>query len=159
KECKKQIYKHPGALYKKFNTKIQAEEYTGNKKNNKEQIKVWTDSCYQNNRKTNTKAGIGIYFNDSKKISKRLSGKLQTNNYAEIYAVIRALEYSKNDKEKILVIYTDSNYQSVYKLKRICCSGHDVSINIIPDADIKIVLTADLTTHIAGDILKTMMIM
>ncbi|CAG8852052.1 40380_t:CDS:1, partial [Gigaspora margarita] len=28
-------------------------------------------------------------------------------------------------------------------------AGHDVSINIIPDADIKIVLTADLTTCIA----------
>ncbi|CAG8840002.1 804_t:CDS:1, partial [Gigaspora margarita] len=28
-------------------------------------------------------------------------------------------------------------------------AGHDAFINIIPDADIKIVLTANLTTHIA----------
>ncbi|CAG8820366.1 44267_t:CDS:1, partial [Gigaspora margarita] len=28
-------------------------------------------------------------------------------------------------------------------------AGHDASINIIPDADINIVLTANLTTHIA----------
>ncbi|CAG8812574.1 26523_t:CDS:2, partial [Gigaspora margarita] len=51
---------------------MQAEEYIGNKKNDKEQIKVWTDRCCQNNRKTNTKASISIYFNDSKKISERL---------------------------------------------------------------------------------------
>jgi len=46
--------------------------------------------------------------NDSRNLSERLPGD-QTNNRAEIYAVIRALEVCK-DRERMLEIMTDSMY-------------------------------------------------
>lgn len=67
---------------------------------------VYTDgSCIGNGQK-NAKAGIGIYIPDSGvRIGERLPGE-QTNQRAEIYAVIRALEIDPRDLE----IHTDSMY-------------------------------------------------
>ncbi|KAF0512258.1 cytidylate kinase [Gigaspora margarita] len=57
-----------------------------------------------------------------------------------------AAQLAKNNKiqkviNEIIKAFTSS--------KEFVVAGHDVSINIIPDANIKIVLTADLTTCIA----------
>ncbi|KAF0561724.1 dCMP kinase [Gigaspora margarita] len=58
----------------------------------------------------------------------------------------RAAQLAKNNKiqkviNEIIKAFTSS--------KEFVVAGHDASINIIPDADIKIVLTTDLTTCIA----------
>ncbi|CAG8681384.1 32947_t:CDS:2, partial [Racocetra persica] len=55
-----------------------------------------TNTPYDGSHKNNHKgsyAGIGVcYENGSKQITEPLPGDLQTNNRAELYAVIRALE-------------------------------------------------------------------
>ena len=74
---------------------------------------VYTDGACSNNGKENAKAGIGVYFqhNDSRNVSKRITGK-QTNNRAELLAIIVSYFIIENDIEKGLsiVIVTDSEY-------------------------------------------------
>jgi ribonuclease HI len=108
-ECKEQVHKYPGALYKKFYTRKQADEYVTNIIDN-DCINVWTDGSCLNLGKQDAKAAYGIYWGkkDPRNISARLPGKLQTNNRAEIYAVIKVLEYY--NEEKMLVVNTDSGY-------------------------------------------------
>lgn len=79
-------------------------------KNSNEEIQIYTDGCCFRNGQPNAKAGVGVYFgpNDKRNISEPLSGSIQTNQRAEITAVIRALQkVSKKDKVNIL---SDSNY-------------------------------------------------
>ncbi|CAG8835258.1 1573_t:CDS:2, partial [Cetraspora pellucida] len=62
---------------------------------------------HKNNQK-GSYARIGVYYEDrSKEITEPLPGDLQTNNRAEIYAVIRALETCE-DQLKIIEIKSDS---------------------------------------------------
>jgi ribonuclease HI len=110
KDCEEQVKKSPGALFKSFETRQQAEEYIHGPdidENNK--IEIWTDGYCKNNGKSGAIASIGVFFydRDPRNKSERLPGK-QTNNCAELYAVIRALEIC--DKSKDLIIYTDSIY-------------------------------------------------
>ncbi len=74
---------------------------------------VYTDGACSNNGRKNAKAGIGVYFgeNDDRNISKRIDG-LQTNNRAELTAVIAAYHKIKSelDLNKDITIVTDSNY-------------------------------------------------
>jgi ribonuclease HI len=76
-------------------------------------IYVYTDGGCINNGKKNAKAGIGIYFgnDDPRNVSKRIEGK-QTNNTAELKAILEALKILKKEiKEKInIYIITDSEY-------------------------------------------------
>ncbi len=67
-------------------------------KNNKENpIYIYTDGACKNNGKKNAIAGIGVYIKDICDISERIKGK-QTNQRAELYAILKALE-SINIKE------------------------------------------------------------
>lgn len=76
-------------------------------------IKVFTDGACSNNGQENAKAGIGIYFadNDIRNVSERIDGE-QTNNNAELNAIVRVFDVCKNiiDKNKNITIYTDSKY-------------------------------------------------
>ena len=76
-------------------------------------ITVFTDgSCFNNGRK-GAKAGIGIYFgeDDNRNISERINGK-QTNNTAELTAIITVFKILKDDIDmnKSIIIYSDSEY-------------------------------------------------
>ncbi|CAG8482582.1 9145_t:CDS:2 [Gigaspora margarita] len=105
-ECDAQVSKFPNARYRKFYMKKDAEEFIANNQKsqeititmNKNSLKVWTD------------AGIGVFWeiNDSNNLSECVPGA-QTNNRAEIYAVIRAIETCKNNTRP-LEIMTDSKY-------------------------------------------------
>lgn len=93
-----------------------------NYKNRKmEKIKVYTDGACSNNGKDNAKAGIGVYFskNDKRNISERVGGK-QTNNVAELEAIIKAILilYSDIKEGKEIEIYTDSKYS------KLCCTTY-----------------------------------
>lgn len=89
---------------------------------NAEPIEIYTDGACSNNGRDEAKAGIGVYYVTDKiqDISERLPGKNQTNNRAELYAIIRALEeldrYLRNDLEVYLehhvevIVYSDSKY-------------------------------------------------
>jgi ribonuclease HI len=74
---------------------------------------VYTDGACSNNGKETAKAGIGVFFqdNDFRNVSKRITGK-QTNNRAELLAIIVAYFIIEKDIEKGLsiVIVTDSEY-------------------------------------------------
>ena len=59
--------------------------------------------------KKNAKAGIGIYISDDFTISEKLTG-LPTNQRAELYAILKALELTNMDNYSIVYIYTDSLY-------------------------------------------------
>ena len=83
-------------------------------------IEVFTDgSSFNNSRKakTNLAGGIGIYWgeNDHRNLSEPFFIKPITNNRAEIYAIIKAIEiyslsYDQKCKNNKLKIYTDSQY-------------------------------------------------
>lgn len=77
---------------------------------------AYTDGACKNNGSQKAKAGIGVYFNKHNKIqihniSERLIYKTQTNNAAELTAILKCLEkcLEYNVKQKIY-IYTDSDY-------------------------------------------------
>ena len=95
-----------------------------NKTNNQNDIsviKVFTDGACIHNGKKNAKAGYGVYFgeNDPRNTSESYSGK-QTNNVAEMLAIIKAMTILRNEIEEgvHVKIFTDS----VYSMR--CCSSY-----------------------------------
>ncbi|CAG8855735.1 27655_t:CDS:2, partial [Gigaspora margarita] len=84
-----------------------------NWKEYKKQIYQYPDRYCENNGKKNALASIGIFFDDDdpKNLSERLSGVYQTNNRAELYAAICALEKVNNEQD--LLVFTDR--KSIFK--------------------------------------------
>lgn len=74
---------------------------------------VYTDGACANNGCENAIAGIGIYFgeNDKRNISSKIDGK-QSNNTAELSAIIRVYDILKNEIEsgEEITIVSDSIY-------------------------------------------------
>jgi ribonuclease HI len=77
---------------------------------------IYTDGACTRNGKSGAKAGIGVFFtlNDPRNVSARLPGHRQTNQRAELFAVLRALETlhlnrSSCDRKRV-VILSDSKY-------------------------------------------------
>ncbi len=73
-------------------------------------IVAWTDgACSDNQNKKRAKGGVGVYFGPNHKlnISERLRGPKQTNQRAELTAIIRALQ---TYPDKDMYIITDSLY-------------------------------------------------
>ena len=130
KECSSSIFKYKGAIYKKFESLQEAEQFISlykeislqtNVKNEEKKSQhesiidyyVYTDGACVNNGKVNAKAGIGIYFgkDDPRNQSKRVIGK-QTNNVAELTAIIETYKLIEQDIKngKQICIVTDSEY-------------------------------------------------
>ena len=74
---------------------------------------VYTDGGCSRNGQVGAKAGIGVYFSetDARNCSERIDGK-QTNNTAEIKAIIKAADILKRELLAgfIVHIYSDSQY-------------------------------------------------
>lgn len=74
---------------------------------------VYTDGACSNNGRKTACAGIGIYLgeNDPRNVSKSIEGK-QTNNTAELSAIIEVFSLIKNDiiNGKQIAIVSDSEY-------------------------------------------------
>lgn len=127
--CNQSVKGYKNAAYKKFATKTEAEdfiqgwdtkpvlsnqmEYVKRQLNMTPDYFVYTDGSCINNGKYNAKAGIGIFFDvkDPRNISKKIEGK-QTNNVAEITALIETFPIIKNDLDngKHIAIVSDSEY-------------------------------------------------
>lgn len=93
-----------------------------------EEYHVYTDgACSNNQNKKLAIAGVGVWFgdDDERNVSEKLEGEIQTNNRAELTALIRAIEVfftPKNKKQKVeetdetvkivkhLILHTDSQY-------------------------------------------------
>ena len=91
---------------------------------------VYTDGACKNNQNQKIAiAGVGVWFgkDDPRNLSESLDGKVQTNNRAELMALIRAIEIMFNtehvktrnetkrerderDPSEILILCTDSQY-------------------------------------------------
>ena len=125
--CKQHVSGFKGALYKKFKTIDEAKEYLKTavsppkpkKRVVDDRVKdrsfafhddtlfVYTDGACKNNGMEGAEAGMGIYFGDDRDVSEKIDGK-QTNNTAEISAIIKAFEYVK-DTEHVCIV-SDSKY-------------------------------------------------
>ncbi|KKA30921.1 hypothetical protein TD95_004815 [Thielaviopsis punctulata] len=73
-------------------------------------VQVYTDGSSRGNGRVGAAAGVGVYFgpNDPRNVSERLSGEPQTNQRAELTAILFALQRVPVNR-KILII-TDSQY-------------------------------------------------
>ncbi|KAI9003568.1 ribonuclease H-like domain-containing protein [Gaertneriomyces semiglobifer] len=74
-------------------------------------IEVYTDgACTNNGKGARARAGYGVWYghNDPRNISAPLPGPLQTNNRAEMTAVIKALQ--SVPKFMHVIIHSDSQY-------------------------------------------------
>jgi len=84
-----------------------------------EPIVVYTDGACKGNGYSNAKAGMGVYFgrNDPRNVSQEIEGR-QTNNVAELMAIMKAAEVLKSeiDGGAPVIIYSDS----VYAIR--CCT-------------------------------------
>jgi len=136
-DCKHSVQGFSGALFKKFDTKIDAQAFIASK-NLDESVSlhlsqsglpvssvvslnresptdyyVYTDGACSKNGMRGASAGIGVYFGecDVRNVSMRLPGK-QTNNVAELTAIIRAFPFIESDirSGKRVAIVTDSEY-------------------------------------------------
>lgn len=139
-DCNNSIKGFKNAIYKKFDTKEEADIFIqSNTKNintqnqnditlffntNKDNPRsdaddfntnyyVYTDGACSNNGKDNAVAGIGIYFgiDDNRNMSKKIEGK-QTNNTAELRAIIETYHIIEDDivNGKNITIISDSEY-------------------------------------------------
>lgn len=120
--CKKNIENFKNAKFKKFDNEYDALQFIEKCKEKiiekplepiiKEDdiLYIFTDGACSNNGKSNAIAGIGIYFSeeDMRNTSKKIDGK-QTNNTAELLAIIEALKMVQDEKKNI-IICTDSEY-------------------------------------------------
>ncbi|RKO84307.1 ribonuclease H-like domain-containing protein, partial [Blyttiomyces helicus] len=70
----------------------------------------YTDGSCRGNGQKRAIAGLGVHFPEGEisDISERLPGVVQTNNRAEILAVIRAIEVAPRGRR--LIIHSDSQY-------------------------------------------------
>lgn len=117
-ECSSNITGFSCAIYKKCNTKKEAEKFLlDNSENQLDDFNpdyyVYTDGSCANNGKENAMAGIGIYFgeNDSRNTSKKVEGK-QSNNTAELDAIRQTFKIIEKDiiSGKKVCIVSDSEY-------------------------------------------------
>ena len=130
-DCKHSVHGFSGAVFKKFDTKIDADAFIASNSLNLTQsvpvstdvsihsnephtdYYVYTDGACSKNGMRGASAGIGVYFGecDVRNVSMRLPGK-QTNNVAELTAIIRAFPFIESDirRGKRIAIVTDSEY-------------------------------------------------
>ena len=76
-----------------------------------DKIIVFTDGSAKNNGKKGAKASYAVVFPDYSEYNYKgiLEGEKQTNNRAEYYALIKALEICDIiDKDKKIIVYSDS---------------------------------------------------
>lgn len=83
---------------------------------NEDSFIAYTDGACKHNGSQKAKAGLGVYFSEKNKIkipniSNRLIYKNQTNNAAELTAILICLEKClEYDIQQKVYIYTDSDY-------------------------------------------------
>ncbi len=76
------------------------------------ELVIFTDGACSNNQFKCKNAGYGVYFPNKEfnNISNKLIGEIQTNNRAELTAILEALKLIKNIKDTNIIIYSDSRY-------------------------------------------------
>lgn len=121
-DCSNSVKGFKNAIYKKFDTREQAENFMQDVVKEVDENKllkfspdyyVYTDGGCSNNGTDNAIAGIGIFFgiDDPRNVSKQIHGK-QTNNAAELSAIIETFYIIEKDivDGKKIAIVSDSEY-------------------------------------------------
>ncbi|CAG8780446.1 48_t:CDS:2, partial [Racocetra persica] len=137
-ECDEQVNNFTSSYYKKFSTIEEANEEferyqtrvkrKQEKLNSDDKIIIYTDGSHKNNQK-GLYAGIGVYYEDrSKEITEPLPGDLQTNNRAELYTVIRALETCE-DQNRVIEIKSDSRIDGNEIADKLARRGATIKMN------------------------------
>jgi len=123
-KCNESVKGFKNALYKKFDTLEEAEKFIKPELTFNPDYYVYTDGACSNNGKPTAVAGYGIYFgpNDSRNVSRRIEGK-QTNNVAELTAIIETYPFIEEDVKKGLRVTIMSD--SLYSIRSITCSISD----------------------------------
>ncbi|ROT40306.1 putative ribonuclease H [Sodiomyces alkalinus F11] len=77
---------------------------------NGDMMAIYTDGSSLSNGRRGAAAGVGVFFgtDDPRNVSERLLGEPQTNQRAELTAILRALEISPESEN--VQIFTDSQY-------------------------------------------------
>ncbi len=106
-ECDAYVHGCSGAVHEKFDTVKDAEAWFDSARPNvrdEHATDVYIDGSCQKGR-----AGVGVWFGngDARNVSERLEGAQQTNQRAELTALIRALEMAPNVP---LHVRSDSEY-------------------------------------------------
>ena len=120
KECQSSVIGFPSAKFKKFESREEAEQFIHpelvtkkelTSKHDESDYYVYTDGGCSNNGKRNAVSGIGIFFGvgDPRNVSRRIQGK-QTNNTAELTAILEAYALIEPDLDKRITIVSDSEY-------------------------------------------------
>ncbi|KAF1982173.1 ribonuclease H-like protein [Aulographum hederae CBS 113979] len=83
---------------------------TGMLKNTGDVVNIHTDGSSLGNGKSGAVAGVGVFFGpgDTRNLSETLPGARQTNQRAELTAIVRALDLARLDHH--VCIHSDSNY-------------------------------------------------
>ncbi|KAL9106202.1 MAG: hypothetical protein Q9227_008735 [Pyrenula ochraceoflavens] len=73
-------------------------------------LNIYTDGSSLSNGKVGSRAGVGVYFgpDNPDNVSEALKGSRQTNQRAELTAILRALEIAPRHRD--VTIFTDSRY-------------------------------------------------
>ncbi|KAJ1678445.1 hypothetical protein EV182_004033 [Spiromyces aspiralis] len=73
---------------------------------------IYTDGASRGNGRAGSRAGYGVYFgpNDPRNISEPLAGPSQTNQRAELTAIIEGMEKSMEQRGQHIIVNTDSHY-------------------------------------------------
>ncbi|KAI8320327.1 ribonuclease H-like protein [Martensiomyces pterosporus] len=132
--AQRQLIRHPGGLLKGFNTIEDAEAYMGigddvyiekyelspaNGPECSNTLSIYTDGVCKGNGRPEAVAGVGVYFShgDSRNVSELLPGPRQTNQRADLTAVLKAIQIvsSQPQRSNSLVrrpirIFTKSKY-------------------------------------------------
>jgi ribonuclease HI len=124
KECQNSVKGFSNAEFKSFPSREEAEKWvededdsssssSSSSEEEEEIIKVYTDGACSNNGKPGAKAGIGVFFTegDPRNFGGRVKGK-QTNNIAEVKAIIKAYQILKKEinRGEYIIIFSDSMY-------------------------------------------------
>jgi len=117
-ECKKQVDKFKGAVYRSFNSEVEAKAFIGEKKLELDNgLIAYVDGSY--NVKTK-EYGFGCVIIEGQQIIKEMYGKGNDINYVsmrnvagEILGSICAMEYAKNSGYPQICIYYD--YEGIEK--------------------------------------------
>lgn len=112
-ECQQSVKGFKNALFRKTETREEAEAFIKPQEEIVPAYYVYTDgSCIHNGYK-NASAGIGIYFGpgDPRNVSKTIEGK-QSNNTAELTALIEAYAILEKDLQRgtPITLVSDSEY-------------------------------------------------
>lgn len=119
-ECQTQVKGYTGAVFQKFTSEIAANKFINDYQNADntddtndadDAIYIYTDGACSNNGGKNAKAGIGVYLadGDSRNISAVVEGR-QTNNVAELTAIIEAYSIIEEMQPAKVVVCSDSMY-------------------------------------------------